>query len=58
MMETAADAFLALCVPMTNVHYERFDYGVGRGRIDRRRRFTALAILATVIAAGFLFSLR
>lgn len=58
MMETAADAFLALGVPMANVHYERFDYGAGRGRIDRRRRFTALAVLATLAAAGFLFSLR
>ena len=58
MMETVADAFLALGVPMINVHYERFDYGVGRGRIDRRRRFTALAILASLAAAGLAFSLR
>jgi len=58
MMETAADAFLALGVPMANVHYERFDYGAGRGRIDRSRRRTALALLATILAAGILFALR
>jgi hypothetical protein len=37
---------------MTNVHYESFDYGAGRGQIDRRRRFTALTILATILSAG------
>lgn len=58
MMETAADGFLSLGVPMANVHYERFDYGAGRGQIDRRRRFTALAILAAILSAGVLFSLR
>lgn len=54
-MEMAADAFLDFGVPMSNVHYERFDYGVGRSRFDRRRRATALMILATV---AVLFGLR
>ncbi len=58
MMELAADTFLKLGVPMVNIHYERFDYGAGRGRIDRRRRFAALAILASLAAAGLAFSLR
>jgi ferredoxin-NADP reductase len=58
MMELAADAFLKLEVPMDNIHYERFDYGAGRGRIDKRRRFAALAILASLAAAGLAFSLR
>jgi hypothetical protein len=26
--------------------------GIGRGQIDRRRRFTALVILATILSAG------
>ncbi len=58
MMETVADGFVSLGVPMANMHYERFDYGAGRGQIDRRRRFTALAILATLLSAGALFSVR
>ncbi len=58
MMETAADGFLSLGVPMANVHYERFDYGAGWSQIDRRRRLTALAILAAMLCAGILFSLR
>ena len=58
MMEFAADTFLKLGVPMDNIHYERFDYGAGRGRIDRRRRLAALTILASLAAAGLAFSLR
>lgn len=58
MMEMAADMLLKLGVPMANIRYERFDYGAGRGRIDRWRRTTALAVLSTLPAAGILFSLR
>ncbi len=52
------DTFLKLGVPIDNIHYERFDYGAGRGRIDRRRRFATLTILASLAAAGLAFSLR
>jgi len=58
MMEKAADILLSLGVPMANIHYERFDYGAGQGRIDRWRRFTALAILAMVAATAIVFSVR
>jgi ferredoxin-NADP reductase len=58
MMEMAADIFLSTGVCMRNVHYERFDYGAGKSRIDRWRRSTALGILAIVATGAVLFSLR
>ena len=38
LMEKAADRLLALGVPGGQIHYERFDYAAGRGRLDARRR--------------------
>lgn len=58
MMEGAADGVISLGVPMANVHYERFDYGSGRGQIDKWRRFQAIAILGAILGAGILFSVR
>jgi ferredoxin-NADP reductase len=58
MMERAADTLLSLGVPMPNVHYERFDYGAGRGKIDGWRRFTALTVLMTLMVTVLAFSLR
>lgn len=58
MMERAADTLLSLGVPMPNIHYERFDYGAGRGKIDRWRRFTALTVLMALMVTALAFSLR
>lgn len=58
LMEKAADALLALGLAWDRIHYERFDYGAGQGRIDRHRRCIALAILSAVPLAAILFSLR
>jgi ferredoxin-NADP reductase len=58
MMEAAADTFLSLGSPVSNIHYERFDFGAGKGRIDRQRRAAALSILAVVAASALAFSLR
>jgi ferredoxin-NADP reductase len=56
--QMAADIFLSTGVCMRNVHYERFDYGAGKSRIDRWRRSTALGLLAIVAIGAVLFSLR
>ena len=58
MMEQVADALLELRVPARAIHYERFDYGAGRGRLDRVRTWQALALLFVLAAAMALFSLR
>lgn len=58
LMEIAGDALLAAGVPSASIHYERFDYAAGRGRLDVRRRNQALALMA--VAGGLLaaFALR
>jgi predicted ferric reductase len=58
MMELTSDAFLELGTPSRNIHYERFDYGAGHGRIDKWRRFTALKTLAVALMAVIAFSVR
>jgi predicted ferric reductase len=58
MMDVTSDTFLHLGAPMSNIHYERFDYGVGRSRIDKRHRAIALGILSVLAASAFIFSIR
>lgn len=58
MIELAADVMLGLGFPASHIHYERFDYGAGHGRMDRARRRDSLAILTVVVAAGIAFGLR
>lgn len=58
MMETAADSLLAAGVRHDAIHYERFDFGAGRGRMDRRRRLQALSVFLLLVALMGLFSLR
>jgi ferredoxin-NADP reductase len=58
LMEKVADRLLALGVPAGQIHYERFDYAAGRGRLDVRRRRTASAVLLALFIAALLFSLR
>jgi hypothetical protein len=45
-------------VPENAVLYERFDFGAGKGRLDRQRRNRALLVIAVVGAAMMAFSLR
>jgi ferredoxin-NADP reductase len=58
MMEVATDALLAATVPADSIRYERFDYGAGRGRLDRARQTEALAVFLALVAAIVVFSLR
>ena len=58
MMELATDTLLAAGVPTSSIVYERFDYGAGRGRLDRQRRRQSLAIFIALVAAMAAFSLR
>jgi hypothetical protein len=57
-MEAASDTLLSLGSPVANIHYERFDFGAGEGRIDKHRRAAALSILAVVAASALVFSQR
>jgi predicted ferric reductase len=58
MMEQVTDALLDLGVPAGVIHYERFDYGAGKGKLDRVRRWQAVSILVALAAGMVLFSLR
>jgi hypothetical protein len=58
MMEQVTDALLELRVPAHAIHYERFDFGAGRGRLDRARTRQMLALFFILAAAMVLFSLR
>ena len=58
MMEQVTDALLELQVPAEAIHYERFDFGSGRGRLDRARTRQALAIFAVLAMGMVLFALR
>jgi ferredoxin-NADP reductase len=56
MMEDTADRLLALGVPSARIHYEHFDYGARKGRMDRQRRQVAVATLSLLPLAAVLFS--
>jgi ferredoxin-NADP reductase len=58
MMEQVTDCLLNLQVPAGAIHYERFDFGAGRGRLDRARTRQALAIFIVLAMGMVLFALR
>ncbi len=58
MMEVAADALLDAGVPPASILYERFDYGAGKGRLDRARQRQPLLVFLALVAAMTAFSLR
>jgi predicted ferric reductase len=58
MMEQVTDTLLELRVPRNAIHYERFDYGAGQGRLDRARTKQAIALFAVLGVGMVLFSLR
>jgi len=58
MMEIATDALLAAGIPASSIHYERFDYAAGKGRLDRVRRTEAIFPFLLLAVAMIAFSLR
>jgi predicted ferric reductase len=58
MMEIVADALLSAGLRQDAIHYERFDFGAGKGWIDRRRRRQALSVFMALVVLMGLFSLR
>jgi ferredoxin-NADP reductase len=58
MMEQVTDILLEFRVPRNAIHYQRFDYGAGRGRLDRARTRQAIALFAVLAVGMVLFSLR
>jgi ferredoxin-NADP reductase len=58
MIEIATDALLAAGVPTKSIHYERFDYAAGKGRLDKIRRREALLPFVALTFAMVAFSLR
>ena len=58
MMEIATDALLAAGIPARSIHYERFDYAAGKGRLDNARRREALFPFLMLAVAMIAFSLR
>ncbi len=58
MMETAADALLTGGLCHEAIHYERFDFGAGKGQIDRRRRRQALSVFLALVVIMLFFSIR
>lgn len=58
MMEVATDAFWEARVPGNSVLYERFDFGAGKGRLDKRRRNQALLVFLGITIAVAAFGMR
>jgi predicted ferric reductase len=58
MMEIVSDALLRAGFPSTSVLYERFDYGAGKGRLDRTRLGQALLVFLVILVAMTAFSFR
>ncbi len=58
MMEQVTDRLLDLQVPADAIHYERFDFGAGRGRLDRARTRQALGVFLVLALGMMLFALR
>lgn len=57
-MEIAADALLDSGLAPSSIHYERFDYGAGKGRLDRARQRQALRVFLALLVAMIAFILR
>lgn len=57
-MEPATDALLAAGAPAKSIHYERFDYAAGKGRLDKARRREALLTFLALRVAIIVFSVR
>jgi len=55
MVTAVSDGLVALGMPMDHVIYERFDYGGGASRIDRRRRWRFMALGGGVALTVALF---
>lgn len=58
MMEVATDALLAAGMLARSIHYERFDFGGGKGRLDKARRRDALLPFLALVVLVAVFSLR
>lgn len=58
MMEPATDALLAAGAPTKSIHYERFDYAAGNGRLGKARRREALLTFLDLMVAMIVFSVR
>lgn len=58
MMEIATDALLAAGISARSIHYERFDYAAGKGRLDNARRKEAFLPFLVLAVAMIAFSLR
>jgi hypothetical protein len=58
MMEIATDALLSAGVPAWSIHYERFDFGAGKGRLDKARRREAVVPFVALVVIMAVFSLR
>lgn len=58
MMEIATDALLAAGVPARSIHYERFNFGAGKGRLDKARRREAMVPFLALLVIMAVFSLR
>ncbi len=56
MMEKVTDILLELGVPADAIHYERFDFDAGKGRLDRQRRRQAIGTLLVLVVGAVLFS--
>jgi predicted ferric reductase len=57
-MSAVTDSLLEAGLPVSSIHYERFDYASGRGLIDRIRFRQAIAVLAAIAIAMIAFALR
>jgi predicted ferric reductase len=58
MMEIATDALLAAGVPARSIYYERFDFGAGKGRLDKSRRREAMVPFLALVVIMAVFGLR
>lgn len=58
MMEIATDALLEAGLASSAIHYERFDFAAGSGRLDVRRRNQSLAVFAVLGALILAFAAR
>ncbi len=58
MMEFVTDVLLDAGVAANHIHYERFDFGAGHGRLDKRQRNMCIAVLALITLFVLAFAAR